>query len=39
MPPEKLSEWGKRGQAYTVDHFSWDRMVDGYRQVFDRFIR
>lgn len=38
MPPEELSEWGKRGQAYTVDHFSWDRMVDGYRQVFDRFI-
>ena len=39
MPQQELAEWGRRGQSYTTDHFSWDRMVDGYKAVFDRYIR
>ena len=38
MPQQELAEWGRRGQSYTTDHFSWGRMVDGYKAVFDRYI-
>lgn len=39
LPPAELASLGRRGQAYTIEHFSWERMVEGYREVFERFIR
>ncbi len=32
--PAKLANLGQRGREFTRDNFSWDRMADGYREVF-----
>jgi glycosyltransferase involved in cell wall biosynthesis len=32
--PTNLASLGQRGRAFTRDNFSWDRMADGYREVF-----
>ena len=35
---EKLKILSEKGRNFTIQHFSWQKMVDEYKQVFDGFI-
>jgi len=35
---EKLQILSARGKDYTRQHYSWEIMANGYKEVFDRFI-
>lgn len=35
---QKLKILSARGKKYTRQHYSWEIMVNGYKEVFDRFI-
>jgi|AGTN01.2.fsa_nt_gi Glycosyltransferase len=35
---EKLKQFSEQGRAYTHENYSWDTMVNGYRDLFDMFI-
>ncbi len=35
---EKLKILSEKGRNFTIQHFSWQKMVDEYIQVFNGFI-
>lgn len=35
---ERLQKLSAEGQLFTKQNYSWDIMVDGYREIFEQFI-
>ena len=35
---ELLNTLSEKGRKYTMEHYSWAKMVNGYKEVFDKYI-